>query len=99
MLESIICRRPEAKTSYLKTEADRAINCLCLTLSRLKRLRLFHFKCAWFDRENYFEFYPLHVVYKKKIKKRITSPKDLKFQKDITKKCLPLLDEYSILNI
>lgn len=36
-----------------------------LALSRLTTLRLFHFKCAWFDDENYYEFYPLHVVYKK----------------------------------
>ena len=37
-----------------------------LALSRLTGLRLYHFKCAWFDEEDYFEFYPLHVVYKKK---------------------------------
>ena len=37
-----------------------------LALSRLTTLRLYHFKCAWFDDEDYFEFYPLHVVYKKK---------------------------------
>src|SRR3989338_11182804 len=36
-----------------------------LALSRLTSLRLFHFKCAWFDEEDYFEFYPLHIVYKK----------------------------------
>lgn len=41
-----------------------------LALSRLTGLRLFHFKCAWFDEENYFEFFPLHVVYKKKKRKR-----------------------------
>lgn len=36
-----------------------------LALSRRTGLRLYHFKCAWFDDEDYFEFYPLHVVYKK----------------------------------
>ncbi|MDP3795433.1 MAG: hypothetical protein Q8R13_05975 [bacterium] len=41
-----------------------------LALSRLTTLRLFHMKCAWFDGENYFEFFPLHVVYKKKRQKR-----------------------------
>lgn len=41
-----------------------------LALSRLTSLRLFHFKCAWFDEEDYFEFYPLHLVYKKTKKKR-----------------------------
>ncbi|MBU3965300.1 hypothetical protein KJ695_01085 [Patescibacteria group bacterium] len=37
-----------------------------LALARLTSLRLYNFKCAWFDEENYYEFYPLHVVYKKK---------------------------------
>jgi hypothetical protein len=37
-----------------------------LALALLTRLRLYHFKCAWFDDEHYFEFYPLHVVLKKK---------------------------------
>ncbi|MDP2911030.1 MAG: PD-(D/E)XK nuclease family protein, partial [Candidatus Omnitrophota bacterium] len=41
-----------------------------LALSRLTSLRLFHFKCAWFDEEDYFEFFPLHIVYKLKKKKK-----------------------------
>ena len=36
-----------------------------LALSRLTGLRLFDFKCAWFDDKNYYEFFPLHVVYKR----------------------------------
>jgi len=36
-----------------------------LALSRLTGLRMFDFKCAWFDDKNYYEFFPLHVVYKK----------------------------------
>ena len=47
-----------------------------LALSRLTGLRLFHFKCGWFDEKNYFEFFPLHVVYKKKKKKRGSFQKD-----------------------
>jgi ATP-dependent exoDNAse (exonuclease V) beta subunit len=35
-----------------------------LALSRLLGLRLYHFKCAWFDDQNYYEFYPLIVVHK-----------------------------------
>lgn len=35
-----------------------------LALSRLTGLRLFEFKCAWFDEKSYYEFYPLHVVKK-----------------------------------
>jgi len=41
-----------------------------LALSRLTGLRLFHFKCAWFDEKDYFEFFPLHVVYKRNRGKR-----------------------------
>ena len=41
-----------------------------LALSRLTGLRLYEFKCAWFDDKDYFEFYPLHVVYKLKKRKR-----------------------------
>ena len=41
-----------------------------LALSRLTGLRLFEFKCAWFDEHNYFEFYPLHVV--KKLQRKRT---------------------------
>lgn len=37
-----------------------------LALSRRTGLRLYHFKCAWFDDEHYYEFYPLHVVHKKR---------------------------------
>jgi transposase-like protein len=37
-----------------------------LALSCLTGLRLFDFKCAWFDENDYFEFYPLHVVYKRR---------------------------------
>ena len=35
-----------------------------LAMSRLTGLRLFNFKCAWFDEKDYYEFFPLHVVYK-----------------------------------
>jgi transposase-like protein len=37
-----------------------------LALSRLTGLRLFEFKCGWFDEKDYFEFFPLHVVKKLK---------------------------------
>jgi len=35
-----------------------------LALSRLTTLRVYELKCAWFDDRDYFEFFPLHVVYK-----------------------------------
>ncbi|MBU2575779.1 PD-(D/E)XK nuclease family protein, partial [Patescibacteria group bacterium] len=41
-----------------------------LALSRLTGLRVFNFKCAWFDEKNYYEFYPLHIVYKPKRKRQ-----------------------------
>jgi hypothetical protein len=37
-----------------------------LALSRRTGLRLYDFVCAWFDEQHYYEFYPLHVVHKRK---------------------------------
>ncbi len=37
-----------------------------LALSRRTGLKLFDFVCAWFDENHYYEFYPLHVVHKRK---------------------------------
>lgn len=54
--------KPNAK----KVKPIEQLMIYALALSRLTCLRLYHFKCAWFDGEDYFEFYPLHVVYKKK---------------------------------
>ena len=48
-------------------EKERPIEQLTLyamALSRLTGLRLFEFKCAWFDEKDYFEFFPLHVLLK-----------------------------------
>jgi len=56
-----------------KAEKEKPIEQLTLyamALSRLTGLRLFEFKCAWFDEKDYFEFYPLHVLYKTKKAKR-----------------------------
>ena len=44
-----------------------------LALSRLTGLRLFEFKCAWFDEKDYFQFFPLHVV--KKIQTKAVKPR------------------------
>lgn len=52
-----------------KAEKEKPIEQLTLyamALSRLTGLRLFEFKCAWFDERDYFEFYPLHVLHKTK---------------------------------
>lgn len=54
------------KPSARKARPVAQLTLYALALSRLTSLRLFHFKCGWFDKDDYFEFYPLHVVYKKK---------------------------------
>jgi len=50
-----------------------------LMLSRLTGLRLYDFKCAWFDENSYFEFFPLHVVYKLRQRAKKESPDQMKF--------------------
>ncbi|MFX0135562.1 MAG: hypothetical protein ACFFDN_18095, partial [Candidatus Hodarchaeota archaeon] len=53
----IMDNKPNAK----KVKPIGQLMIYALALSRLTTLRLYHFKCAWFDDEDYFEFYPLHV--------------------------------------
>ena len=56
------------KPNAAKEKPIEQLTCYALALSRLTGLRLFEFKCAWFDEKDYFEFYPLHVV--KKLQER-----------------------------
>lgn len=56
----ILDYKPGAKTD----KPIEQLTIYALALSRLTGLRLFHFKCAWFDGEHFYEFYPLHVVHK-----------------------------------
>jgi len=58
------------KPSAKKEKPIAQLTIYALALSRLTGLRLYNFKCAWFDNKNYYEFFPLHVVYKKKNKKK-----------------------------
>ncbi len=58
------------KPSAKKERPVDQLTLYALALARLTGLRLFHFKCGWFDEEDYFEFFPLHVVYKKKKRKK-----------------------------
>jgi len=51
-----------------------------LMLSRLTGLRLFDFKCAWFDENAYYEFFPLHMVYKLRQRARREHPGQMKFE-------------------
>jgi len=71
-----------------KPNADKArpvaqLTFYALALSRLTGLRMFDFKCAWFDEKNYYEFFPLHVVYKKKKRGRGRG-KEKETEKEIT---------------
>ncbi len=50
-----------------------------LALSRLTGLRLYDFKCAWFDENAYFEFFPLHVVYKLRDRAKKEDPAQMKW--------------------
>lgn len=58
------------KPSAKKEKPIEQLTIYALALSRLTGIRLYHFRCAWFDKENYFEFFPLHVVHKKKSRSR-----------------------------
>jgi len=58
------------KPNAAKEKPIEQLTWYALALSRLTGLRLFEFKCAWFDEKDYFEFYPLHVVKKLQEKKK-----------------------------
>ena len=58
------------KPSAKKVKPIDQLTLYALAMSRLTSLRLFNFKCAWFDQDDYFEFFPLHVVMKKKKSRR-----------------------------
>lgn len=72
------------KPSAKKVKPVDQLTLYALALSRLTGLRLFHMKCAWFDEEDYFEFFPLHVVYP--VKKRGVSNGVYKKKKKKTKR-------------
>ncbi len=52
------------KPKAAKENPTSQLTIYALALSRLTGLRLYDIRCAWFDEEHYFEFFPLHVVYK-----------------------------------
>lgn len=56
------------KPSASKEKPIAQLTLYALALARLTSLKLYNFKCAWFDEDDYYEFFPLHVVYKKKKK-------------------------------
>jgi len=63
----ILDYKPEAS----KQNPVNQLTLYALALASRTKLALKDFKCAWFDESNYYEFFPLHVVYKLKKKKRM----------------------------
>ncbi len=57
----ILDYKPEAN----KQKPIEQLTIYALALASKLKLDLKSFKCAWFDENNYFEFFPLHVVYEK----------------------------------
>jgi len=66
------------KPSASKEKPIEQLTLYALALSRLTGIRLYHMRCAWFDDKNYYEFFPLHVVYK--LKKRGKNIKAIKLE-------------------
>ncbi len=62
---NILDYKPDAS----KIEAVQQLTLYTLALASRTKLALKDFKCAWFDEDNYFEFFPLHAVYGKKIER------------------------------
>ncbi|MFZ2226471.1 MAG: PD-(D/E)XK nuclease family protein, partial [Candidatus Moraniibacteriota bacterium] len=63
------------KPNAAKERPIEQLTIYALALSRLTGLKVFNFKCAWFDEKDYFEFFPLHVVHKpdkRRRKRKIT---------------------------
>ena len=58
------------KPNAAKEKPIEQLTLYAMALSRLTGLRMYEFKCAWFDEKDYFEFYPLHVVHKPKGRRR-----------------------------
>ncbi|KKU25417.1 MAG: hypothetical protein UX37_C0023G0007 [Microgenomates group bacterium GW2011_GWA2_46_16] len=58
------------KPNAAKEKPIEQLTWYALAMSRLTGLRIFEFKCAWFDEKDYFEFYPLHVVKKIRSKRK-----------------------------
>ena len=58
----ILDYKPEAE----KINPVEQLTIYALALASRTKLALSDFKCAWFDENHCFEFFPLHVVYEKR---------------------------------
>ena len=74
----ILDYKPGGSKGKEGSKAFTQLTLYALMLSRLTGLRLYDFKCAWFDENGYFEFFPLHVVYKLKGKAGKDHPDQVK---------------------
>jgi transposase-like protein len=53
------------KPNASKSQPIEQLTTYALGLASRTKLSVKDFKCAWFDEKNYYEFYPLHAVYRK----------------------------------
>jgi len=63
----ILDYKPEAN----KVNPVNQLTLYALALASRTKLALKDFKCAWFDENNYYEFFPLHAVYEKRENRKI----------------------------
>jgi transposase-like protein len=66
----ILDYKPEAE----KTNPIEQLTIYAMALSRKLNLPIYYFKAAWFDENNYYEFFPLHAVYEKQDRIETTRP-------------------------
>lgn len=59
----ILDYKPKAR----KVKPIEQLTIYALGLASRTKLAVKDFKCAWFDQNHYFEFFPLHAVYKKRL--------------------------------
>lgn len=67
----ILDYKPDARK---EKHAHVQLTIYALALARRANLPLKHFKCAWFDEKDYFEFFPLKGVYQRRARPWLRSP-------------------------
>jgi len=73
----ILDYKPNASAAK-KAASITQLTIYALALSRLTGIRLYDFKCAWFDEKSYFEFFPLQVAYKLKERAKKEHPDQIR---------------------
>jgi heme/copper-type cytochrome/quinol oxidase subunit 1 len=61
MMDRIEIYKPDAN----KVNAVNQLTIYALALASRTKLAVKDFKCAWFDYRHYYEFFPLHAVYRR----------------------------------